>query len=219
MRALLLLVLATLGHAAPAPTSSYLFARADKDATSIILAAAPASSSCSGGDFPEECRTAQQAMPFLTKAFADYKIYSVPEIAAVLSLIAFESDDFKFNINHYPAPGRPGQGTRNMQMPNFNLQYTLSVSPDAVKKITTATSTEGLSDAVLNSIRDIVTTDQFTWASGAWFLVNHCASVRPAIQKGDEAGFEAYMDCIGTAVTDDRLQKWKAAMTAFGLSV
>ena len=78
-----------------------------------ILQIAPKSSTCEGAPAPDECATNVQAAPFLISAMSKYEIYSVPEIAAVLSVIAFESGDFKYNTNHFPAPGRPGQGTRD----------------------------------------------------------------------------------------------------------
>ncbi|CRK28207.1 hypothetical protein BN1723_014102 [Verticillium longisporum] len=82
-------------------------------AESIILATAPKSSSCDPAtDFATECRTAAQAAPYLIKAFSDHKVYAPAEISALLSLIAFETGDLKYNRNHFPAPGRPGQGTR-----------------------------------------------------------------------------------------------------------
>lgn len=60
---------------------------------------------------PGECSTAAQAVPFITKSFATYNVTSRAEQAALISLMAFESGDFKYNRNHFPPPGRPGQGS------------------------------------------------------------------------------------------------------------
>ncbi len=150
---------------------------------------------------------------------ASYGITSPPELAAVLSLIAFESGDFKYNVNHYP--GRAGQGTRNMQMPDYNLQYALSIPAlvRPVQAITRATTTTaGLADAQLNAIRALVLPDQYTWASAAWFYTTKCAGVRAQVQAGGQAGLEAYLGCVGTTATSDRLAYWTRANTAFGLS-
>jgi hypothetical protein len=59
--------------------------------------------------------------------------------------------------------------------------------------------------------------DAYTWGSGAWFLATQCASARPALQAGGEAGFAAYMSCLGVTATSDRLAYWTRANTAFGL--
>jgi len=136
-------------------------------------------------------------------------------MAAILSLIAFESGDFKYNINHFP--GRAGQGTRNMQMPSFNLEYAREVQSDALSKVTAATSTDGLSDDQLNAIRALVLPDEFSFASAAWFLVRKCPNVRTTLQAQGEAGYGQYLSCIGTSITADRMAYYNRALTAFGL--
>lgn len=184
-------------------------------AVNQILQIAPTSNSCSGAPAPEECATNAQAAPFLIEAMSKYEIFSVPEIAAVLSVIAFETADFKYNTNK--SPGRPGQGTRNMQMANYNLLYAQSIPELATKlsAITTSSSTTGLSDDKLNAIRALVLPDQYSWASGAWFLKTQCASIRPSLQTGSQAGFEAYMGCLGVTADADRLAYWKRATSSF----
>lgn len=87
---------------------------------------------------------------------------------------------------------------------------------DKVAAITTATTVAGLSDDKLNAIRALVLPDEYSWASGAWFLTSQCASQRTAIQAGGDAGFAAYMGCVGTPVTDDRKAYFTRAVAAFG---
>ena len=216
-----LLVMATRTISTPIPQPSFSLAtRAPGDsAVSMLLEIAPTSNTCDGAPFPSECATAAQAAPYLITAMSSYGVVSPPEIAALLSLIAFETGDFKYNINHYP--GRAGQGTRNMQMPDFNLQYALSIPAlvGQVQAITSATtSTAGLSDDQLNAIRALVLPDEYTWASAAWFYTTKCASIRSQVQAGGQAGLEAYLGCVGTTATSDRLAYWTRANTAFGLS-
>jgi hypothetical protein len=207
--------------AIPALSFSPVSARqAGTSAASMLLVIAPASGSCAGAPAANECATNVDAAPFLIKAMTDYGITSPSEIAAVLSLIAYETGDFKYNINHYPAPGRAGQGTRNMQMPNYNLMYARSIPALASKlsAITTATSTSGLSDDQLNAIRALVLPDDYSWASAAWFLTSQCsASTRIALQAGGQAGYAAYLSCVGTSATTDRLTYWTRANTALGI--
>lgn len=71
---------------------------------------APKSSTCKEAPAPGECRTAVEAAPIITHAFQKYNITSPAEHAALISLMAFESDDFKFNRNK--VPGVPGQGSK-----------------------------------------------------------------------------------------------------------
>ncbi|TVY38360.1 hypothetical protein LSUB1_G003892 [Lachnellula subtilissima] len=183
-------------------------------AADILLQIAPTSNTCSGAAFPTECATNVQAAPWLIAAMNKYNIIHPAETAAVLALIAFESGDFKYNTNHFPAPGRPGQGTRNLQMANYNLMYAKSI-PELASKASAA-SASVQSDDQLNEIRALVLPDQYSWASGAWFLTTQCASARSAIQAGGDAGFAAYMGCIGTGVTSDRKAYWDRANKAFG---
>lgn len=77
-----------------------------------ILAIAPNSKSCDKAPAEGECATAKQAAEAIAKSFVTYKVTSKAEQAAIISLIALESGEFKYNINHYPAPGTPGQGSK-----------------------------------------------------------------------------------------------------------
>lgn len=80
-----------------------------------LVAIAPKSKTCEGAPAAVECRTATQAAPFISKSFQTYNISSPAEQAALVSLMAFETDDFKYNKNHFP--GVPGQGS--MWTPTF----------------------------------------------------------------------------------------------------
>ncbi|KAI0996017.1 hypothetical protein K3495_g12164 [Podosphaera aphanis] len=189
--------------------------REDAISVSQLLKIAPSSESCPSP--PGECATSSQAVPFLNNAMSKYGITTPGEKASILALIAFESDNFKYNTNHFPAPGHPGQGTRNMQSAAFNLEYIKSI-PDLASQ-TSYTSTEGLSPTQLNEIRALVLPDEYTWATGAWFLTQQksCADARTALQAGNDNGFTAHMQCVGVSPTEERLAYWRAAKSAFGL--
>lgn len=105
-------------------------------------------------------------------------------------------------------------------MGNYNLLYAQSVPALASKlsAITGATSTSGLSDDQLNSIRELVLPDEYSWGSAAWFLTTQCANIRAQIQSGGHAGYAAYLQCIGTEMTEDRMAYWDRANSAFGIS-
>ncbi|CAD6505596.1 BgTH12-01086 [Blumeria graminis f. sp. triticale] len=187
----------------------------DNEITSAqILQVAPGSDSCPSPS--DECATSAQAAPFLNAAMSKYSINSLSEQASILALIAFESGNFKYNINHFP--GNPGQGTRNMQSASFNLQYVKSI-PELASQ-TTYTSTDGLNSDQLNQIRALVLPDDYTWASAAWFLTQQsaCADARRTLQasNGDE-GFTAHMRCVGISdINESRMAYWRAARTALG---
>ncbi|KAM0247604.1 hypothetical protein ACHAQJ_009796 [Trichoderma viride] len=179
----------------------------------IVKQIAPGAENCAD---TTECRTAEQAAPFIAKSMSDYKIYTTPEMAAIVSLMAFESVDFKYK--HNVSPGRPGQGTANMQMPNFNLLYAQSI--DSIKdQVSQFTSTDALSSDDLNHILSLVEPDEFNFASGAWFYSTQCdSSVKEALWANVDTGFQKYMECVGTPVTDDRLAYFTRAKQAFGLN-
>jgi len=78
-----------------------------------LIAIAPTTASCDGAPFPDECADATAAATAINKAFETYKITSKGERAAIVAYELFESGNFKYKRNHFPEPGRPGQGTRS----------------------------------------------------------------------------------------------------------
>ena len=190
-----------------------ILAAAQLGAVRIVQEIAPAATSCPSSN--SDCRTAAQAAPWIAQGMYQYGIFSVNQMAAVVSLMAYESDNFEYK--HNIDPGRPGQGTANMQMAPYNLKYAKQI--DAVKgKVANYTSTDSLSDDELNAILALVTPDKYNFASGPWFLKTQCTqSVRDQLDANADSGFQAYMQCVGTAVTSDRLAYFDRAKKAFGI--
>ncbi|KAF5381128.1 hypothetical protein D9757_009421 [Collybiopsis confluens] len=175
--------------------------------------------------FLDECRTAAQALPFVNKGFSDYNITSLGEKAAMLSLMAFESGGFQFNVNHFP--GRPGQGTRNlMEFPSI-YQYALSqpfLSHQTLALVpnhTVSNSYAALSNSTKNAILSLVLSDNLSFASAMWFYTQSgtgsggkpprgCLDMPgmvSGLQAQTEKGWENYIEsCVGTSVTNDRKQ-------------
>lgn len=164
----------------------------------------PSSNSCAGAPGPpDDCRTAEQAAPFIAKSSAGL---GPGELAGTLALIGLESGDLKFK--HNVSPGRPGQGTAGMLMPNFVAEYAASIfGPEAVA---------GLSPA---AVLDLVTVDEHNFGSVRWYLDAKCdAGVKAALKTGSNAGFRAYMGCVGVDAGDGaRLEYWNRAKVAFNL--
>ncbi|KAK2879982.1 hypothetical protein FQN49_000675 [Arthroderma sp. PD_2] len=152
-----------------------------------------------------QCRSASQAAEPLIHSFEKYKITSKPEMAAILSLIALESGEFKYQKNVFP--GRPGQGTRNMQMPKFNALYAKSISELSGKLGPKFTNVEAVLEILLSK-------DDYDFGSAAWFLTTQCTpAVRTALQSGTEDGWSKYLtECIGTTVSEERKAYWTKAM-------
>ncbi|OAA62730.1 hypothetical protein SPI_04270 [Niveomyces insectorum RCEF 264] len=201
-----------LAAARPAP-APLVFKRAGAtSAVDIVTAIMPSTTSCAGAAFPAECATADQAAPYLVGAMAQYGLYDAAVIAGVLALTAYESGELKFrhNIN----PGTPGKGTSNMQMLHFNEAYAASI-PALATGLAAVQAAGSDPDAVLA----LVTADAYNFGSGAWFLATQCgADVRTQLAAGTDAGFAAYMGCVGTDITEPgRLEYWHAALSAFGL--
>lgn len=176
-----------------------------------LLAVVPAANTCDGAPAPAECRTADEAAPFINQSFRTYGITTPGEAAAVIGIMAFESGDFKYNVNHFS--GVPGQGTRNMQSPEFNLKYAQSLS--------------GLQDELASAGSDpkgilalLTANGEYDFGSGAWFLTSQCSdSVRAGLKTGSLSGWQSYIsDCIHTTPTPDRQAYWERAAKAMGVA-
>lgn len=174
---------------------------------SQLVSIAPTSVTCGGAPYPSECRTASQALPHIVQAFNTYQINSASMQAAILSTIAYESGDFKYQKNYFP--GNPGQGTRNMQSLAFNLQYARSI-PALSSRLSEVESVGP------NGVRDLlITNDDWDFGSAAWFLVTQCGQeVLTALGRGDNEGFSAYLGCVGTDMNEVREAYWQRAITA-----
>ncbi|KAL2128833.1 hypothetical protein VTI74DRAFT_8579 [Chaetomium olivicolor] len=171
------------------------------DATKIE-AIMDGSNTCEGAQFPNECRTAEQAAPFITKACAQL---TTAECAATIALMSVESVNMKFK--HNVNPGRPGQGTANMMMFNFVQEY----AADLFGK-------EAVDGKAPDNVLAMVTVDEHNFGSAAWFLTKKCSNVRSALQKGDDAGWLAYNECIGVnGELPERMAPWNKAKAAFNL--
>lgn len=211
-------LLSTLVVAVPVTRDHAIFGRA-ATATEMVQAIVPDAASCpSTGMNAKECVTAAQAVKPLIKAMGSGR-FAAAEIGAMIALMAYETGDFKYNIHHFPTD-TAGQGTRNMQMANYNLQYAQSIDAlkPAVAKITTATTTTGLSDDQKSQILTLVSVDEYTWGSAPWYYDTQCTEdIKGAVKKGDRAGWQAYMKCVGADSTDPkRLAYWTRAKNVMG---
>lgn len=193
---------------APGILSAPLVRRATQ-ASDILQQIMPSSGTCANAPVAADCRTAAQAAPLLIKAMQDYQLDTAGQIAAVLALIGVESGDMKYKHNVYP--GRPGQGTSAMLMPENVLAYAQSIPALAA----------GLAAAGgdVAKVLDLVTADEYNFGAAPWWLTAKCApSVKDGLRAGTDAGFAAYMACVGVTVTDDRKAYWERAKKALNIA-
>ena len=176
-----------------------------------LVKLAPSTANCNNAPAASECRTAAQAAPYIGISFTNFGITEFPVQAALVSLMLYETGDFKYARNHFP--GVPGQGTRNMQSPAYNLKYAQWLSMECNNCGISASDVQSAQAKGPEAVLALVNSDEWGFGSAAWFLSTQCgAGVRSELAKGDDAGWAAYLGCIGTSVTDDRTKIWKSAM-------
>jgi hypothetical protein len=176
-----------------------------------LIAIAPQAASCDGAPFPEECADATSAATALNQAFETYNVTSKGEQAAIIAYELFESGDFKYKTNHFPEPGRPGQGTRMMAMPDYVKQYaTALVGADVVAKAEAKGGYEGLK-AVLALVNG---DDEKSFGSGAWFVSTQCSKdVRAGLVAETKDGWHKFLaECVNTEPNAERDIAWVAAI-------
>ena len=179
-----------------------------------VLAVAPTSGSCEGAPAAGQCRTAEQAAPMILNSFRAYGIISPNEMAAILSTIAFESGDFKYDR---PTNGEAGKGTRNMQSAAFNMKFATSIPGLGEKLSPVMTGPQGPSDP--NSILELLTADDaYSFGSASWFESTQCGpTIRSGLAGGSLAGWQAYVTgCLHATPSTDRQAYWQRAVNALG---
>ncbi|KAL9127807.1 MAG: hypothetical protein Q9217_003391 [Psora testacea] len=156
----------------------------------------------------DECVTAHEAAPWINHSFQTYGITTAGEAAGLIATIGKESGDFLYARHHFGAP-QVGQGTRNMQMPNFNIMYAQSI-PAIKDQVAAANGDAGKTLEILVSYGD------YDFGSAAWFLTTYCQQVRSGLASGGDDGWNAYVTCLGASPGDGRLDYWHRAVQALG---
>ncbi|KAL2158580.1 hypothetical protein VTH06DRAFT_4347 [Thermothelomyces fergusii] len=186
----------------PRPTDSGTAGGGPKaNMVAIIRAVLPTSGTCEGADFPDECRTAEQAAPYVLGACADL---SDGECAATLAVMGYESADFKYKHN---LQDHPGQGTANMMSAENVLAYATDLFGE-----------DEVAGKAPDQVLAMVTPDETNFGSAAWHLKAKCPGLRDPLGTGTDAAWERYMDeCIMGDKNPRRLEYWNRAKKAFGL--
>jgi hypothetical protein len=165
----------------------------------MLIAMAPLTASCTAAF--AQCADATRAAPAISKSFEKYGFKTPGEQAALIAIMLFESDNFKYN---QPIAAVAGKGTRNMQSEAFNKKYAADLKGGAVT---------GDLMSVVNA------SDDTSFGSAAWFLKTQCdASIAKGLQSGSMAGWDTYLtQCIGTTHAPARDVSWTAAKKALGV--
>jgi len=117
--------------------------------------------------------------------------------------MAYESGDFKYNTNHFPAPGVPGKGTRNMMSRQYNTLYL----------------EELVKGGLLQVGGSVLEDEEASFGSAAWFVVRMCGvEVREGMWEGGREGWEGYLrGCVGVEEVDEgRVEYWERAVGVLG---
>ncbi|RVX69166.1 hypothetical protein B0A52_07142 [Exophiala mesophila] len=185
------------------------------DPVQQLIAIAPKSANCNGATFAAECAASSpEVAAAMIESFAKYGVDTAAEQAALISWMVYESGEFKYNRNHFPEPGRPGQGTRAMLMPNFVGEYAKSI-PE-IKDQVAAAGTD------LDKILATVQSDKYSFGSAAWYYGTKCTTEQKqqVINGGQKGWEEAFITgCVETTVDDSRVAYWKAAREQLGVAV
>ncbi|KAJ1819980.1 hypothetical protein LPJ60_003471 [Coemansia sp. RSA 2675] len=186
-----------------------------RDTTSAItlgqlnkaIPARASDSSCSSVSTPDECAPNSRAVAAINSAIAKYGVTQRGEIVALISLMAYESANWQYNINHFP--GRPGQGTRAMLMYNFIEQYAQWLYPSEATKVLAA----GASTDAQNNVRALVLGDNDSFGSAFWYLVNKASAYHgkgDKLRSGNADDFKDYIvNGVGAGWDDSRHSIWE----------
>jgi hypothetical protein len=193
-------------------------ARAQLSAIPIVEACAPLSVSCANAPIADQCREAPAIANALVASFFKFGIYSVNQMAAITSLMAFESLDFQYKRNQ--GAGNFGQGTANMQSAAFNLLYAKSI-PELAPQFQQFSSADAMTPDDKEALLDALMPDEYNFGSGPWFLTTQCGQeVMNLLDSSPDAGFDAYMRCIVVPmdpIDPKRTAYWQNAKAAFGV--
>jgi hypothetical protein len=103
-----------------------------------------------------------------------------------------------------------------MQMSEMNLAYARWLASTCTNCRLKSAAVEAANAEGPDAVLALVSGDEYSFASGAWFLATQCSgSVRDALDAGADAGWDGYMGCVGVEATEERTAMWRSA-TALG---
>ncbi|PFH59874.1 hypothetical protein XA68_11766 [Ophiocordyceps unilateralis] len=175
--------------------------QAKLDLGATIARIDPSTTSCASSG---ECRTAAQAGALLSTSFSRHGVRCRQEAACLTALVLLETDHLKYQHNVYP--GRPGQGTANMQMCRFNAEYAASdpvlrkCFPDVLP-----VGSDPNEDQCRRVLKCILDHEDKSFDTPAWFWDKKCPDkdARAKLSNGGIEGCAAYLkSCVGVDGND-----------------
>ncbi|KAI8319462.1 hypothetical protein GQ54DRAFT_299317 [Martensiomyces pterosporus] len=199
-------VLATACNAAAIPGSITL------DQLNKALPLRAADNSCT--QFVDECTVNSKAIASINSALAKYGIARRGEAVAVISLMAFESNTWQYNTNHFP--GRAGQGTYSMLMYNFVEEYAKDLHPSETSGV--LAKADSNQNSSMNAVRALVLNSDDSFGSGFWYLANKASAYHNDASKLRDGNADDFKDYIVNGVNaswdDGRQTIWAAVNQA-----
>lgn len=104
-----------------------------------------------------------------------------------------------------------------MQSLRYNALYAFSITElwpflEAYLNPDNASRMDG--DSLLELV---LISDEYDFASAAWFLTSQCDKYRTALERFDKEGWESYVtECLKSVVTDARRDYWDRARLTLG---
>ncbi|KAL0957360.1 hypothetical protein HGRIS_001164 [Hohenbuehelia grisea] len=196
-----------------------------------LLEISPTLASCP--EYAKECRTADEAAPVITRAFALYNITALGERAAILANMLFESRFFlddKSSVDE-------GAGTRNM-MPWVHIlayaldlpatrQAALALYGNAMDISTEAIYMQGdqAGFKTKSAVRKLVIdNDELSFASAMWQYRfggpkgTGCDAIKGLAGSGTKEGWDEYIEkCLYLSPSDKRTEVWNKTQSVLTL--
>lgn len=164
-----------------------------------------------------------EALPHIQAALSAYGLTSAQQIAFYLSIVSVESGNLSFNRNHFP--GRPGQGTRSMMMPQ-NLYAFLKDTPSIVSSNDVLTQVinqpyDDTNSQAKEQVLNVLVSDQYSFLPGAWWIAKgaglvqnpSCSTLADSLSSSSpEAVSNLFTQCVGVN-GGDRIQNYQAILS------
>ncbi|KAJ2159990.1 hypothetical protein GGF46_002598 [Coemansia sp. RSA 552] len=163
------------------------------------------------GEVTGECASNAEAQPAINRGLRKYKVTARGEIVATIAWMLFETDKWKYNVNHFP--GNPGQGTRTMMSWDYVSKYAEELYPDEFATAMGSGDTSGADDETKNKVRELVLSNKDSFAAGFWYLTTQAPQYHDSpsmLRDGNVDDFKDYMENgVSTTWTADREAIWK----------
>ncbi|KAI0233880.1 hypothetical protein L0F63_001560 [Massospora cicadina] len=167
-----------------------------------------------------------RALPYIQRALNQYNLVTPEQMAFYISVISVETANLSYNRNHFP--GRPGQGTRSMMMPD-NLHVFFKSSPKILKDHPELTqiaekSTKDMSNVDKEKLLNVLMQDEYSFLPGAWWISEggeklmkpNCNHFKSKLTQGASKSTidDLNTNCLGVGEDPTRFMAYRRALKA-----